>query len=86
LIFQVLNKVTGGKPRGPRRSSGARRLILKALLFHKWNCHFPLTTGIKASKELVLFLKHNPSTMHAAMHMQPSHFSLHTLHCLEKCL
>jgi hypothetical protein len=31
LIFQVLNKVTGGKPRGTRRSSGGRRLILKAL-------------------------------------------------------
>jgi hypothetical protein len=33
LIFQVLNKVTGagGEPRGTRRSSGGRRLILKAL-------------------------------------------------------
>ena len=33
MIFQVLNKVTGGKPRGTRRSSGGRRLILKALVY-----------------------------------------------------
>ena len=31
LIFQVLNKVTGGKLHGTRRISGGRRLILKAL-------------------------------------------------------
>jgi hypothetical protein len=30
-MFQVLNKVTGGKPRATRRSSGGRRVILKAL-------------------------------------------------------
>jgi hypothetical protein len=29
--IQVLNKVTGGKPRATRRSSGGRRVILKAL-------------------------------------------------------
>jgi hypothetical protein len=32
LITQVLTKVTGGEPRGTRRSSGGRRLIIKALL------------------------------------------------------
>jgi hypothetical protein len=31
-MFQVLNKVTGGKPRATRRSSGGRRVILKALI------------------------------------------------------
>ena len=31
-MFQVLNKVTGGKPCATRRSSGGRRVILKALL------------------------------------------------------
>jgi hypothetical protein len=31
LIFQVLNKVTGGKPCSTCRSSGGRRLILKTL-------------------------------------------------------
>ena len=31
-MFQILNKVTGGKPRATRRSSGGRRVILKALL------------------------------------------------------
>jgi hypothetical protein len=30
-MFQVLNKVTGGKPRATHRSSGGRRIILKAL-------------------------------------------------------
>ena len=30
-MFQVLNKVTGGKPRATRRSSGSRQVILKAL-------------------------------------------------------
>jgi hypothetical protein len=30
-MFQELNKVTGGKPRATRRSSGGRRVILKAL-------------------------------------------------------
>jgi hypothetical protein len=35
-MFQVLNKVTGGKPRAIRRSSGGRRVILKALrTFHE---------------------------------------------------
>ena len=33
-MFQVLNKVTGGKPRATRRSSGGRRVILKALIVH----------------------------------------------------
>ena len=32
MIFQVLNKVTGGKLCATRRSSGGRQLILKALL------------------------------------------------------
>ena len=32
-MFQVLNKVTGGKPRATRRSSGGRRVILKALQY-----------------------------------------------------
>jgi hypothetical protein len=32
LMFQELNKVTGGKPRATRRSSGGRRVILKALI------------------------------------------------------
>ena len=31
MIFQVLNKVTGGKPCSTCRSSGSHRLILKAL-------------------------------------------------------
>jgi hypothetical protein len=31
LMFQVLNKVTGGKPCATRRSSGGRQVILKAL-------------------------------------------------------
>jgi hypothetical protein len=31
LMFQVVNKVTGGKHRATRRSSGGRRVILKAL-------------------------------------------------------
>jgi hypothetical protein len=31
-MFQELNKVTGGKPRATRRSSGGRQVILKALL------------------------------------------------------
>jgi hypothetical protein len=30
-MFQVLNKVTDGKSRATRRSSGGRRVILKAL-------------------------------------------------------
>jgi hypothetical protein len=30
-MFQVLNKVTGGKPRATCRSSGGRQVILKAL-------------------------------------------------------
>jgi hypothetical protein len=30
-MFQVVNKVTGGKHRAPYRSSGGRRIILKAL-------------------------------------------------------
>jgi hypothetical protein len=33
-MFQVLNKVTGRKPRATRRSSGGRRVILKALIVH----------------------------------------------------
>jgi hypothetical protein len=31
-MFQALNKVTGGKPRATRRTSGGRRVILKALI------------------------------------------------------
>ena len=31
-MFQVLNKVTGGKPRATRRSYGGRRVILKTLV------------------------------------------------------
>jgi hypothetical protein len=31
-ISSTINKVTGGKPHGARRSSGGRRLILKAAL------------------------------------------------------
>jgi hypothetical protein len=41
-MFQVLNKVTGGKPRATRRSSSGRWVILKALRFHssgKELCH-----------------------------------------------
>ena len=30
-MFQVLNKVTGGKTRATRRSSGGRWVILKAM-------------------------------------------------------
>ena len=30
-MFQVLSKITGGKPRATRRSYGGRRVILKAL-------------------------------------------------------
>jgi hypothetical protein len=32
-MFQVLKKVTGGKPHATRRSSGGRRVILKALRY-----------------------------------------------------
>jgi hypothetical protein len=32
-MFQVLNKVTSGKPCATRWSSGGRRVILKALLY-----------------------------------------------------
>ena len=34
-MFQVLNKVTGRKRRATRRSSGGRRVILKALKFNR---------------------------------------------------
>jgi hypothetical protein len=37
LIFQVLNKVTGGKLRGTRRSFVGRQLILKALESHDFS-------------------------------------------------
>ena len=37
MIFQVLNKVTGGKLRGTRRSSGGRQLILKAVESHDFS-------------------------------------------------
>jgi hypothetical protein len=44
-MFQVLNKVTGGKPRATRRSSGGRRVILKALSggLERPRLHLPCT-------------------------------------------
>jgi hypothetical protein len=43
-MFQVLNKVTGGKPHATRRSSGGRRVILKALIVSA-KCKYEDTYG-----------------------------------------
>ena len=47
-MFQVLNKVTGGKPRATRRSSGGRQVILKAL-----NTHYIIVLFVETPRKFI---------------------------------